>query len=200
MIRTAKSSVLAAAGFTLVEVVIAIGIVSGVMIPMVILLGYGVDNAGDITARDRALRLVPAIEQRLNSADYAEARGWGQSGGSLYAYVYRAVPATAKADGDAGSATTGNDVFIAVARSTTESGAITTEIASLEGQMFRIDLKPAQLSAGQTGNSAAASMPSVGSAAASVELEADILRVLSPPRWQSSEVEHRVTLHFVINR
>lgn len=185
------------AGFTLVEVVIAIGIVTAIMIPLVILLGYGLDNAGDITARDRALRLVPAIEQRLNSADFSEVRNWGTSGGRLYAYVYRAAPATGKATGGPGSATTGNDAFIAVARSAAKAGDIAIEIASIEGQLFRVDLKPViPLARAADGSEVPVSRQN----AAAVELEAEISRVLNPQIWQTSKVEHRITLNFVINR
>jgi len=187
-------------GFTLVEVVIAIGIVTTVMIPMVILLGYGIGNAGDITARDRALRLVPAIEVRLNSGDFSEVQSWGSAGGQLFAYVYRAVPASGAGADGGGSATTGNDVFVAIARSTREAGDIAAEVSSIEGHMFRVDLQPVAGLVASAGNGQDSRMLSSGREPSSVELDAHVSRVLNPLAWRSSKVEPRVSLRFVINR
>ena len=99
-----------------------------------------------------------------------------------------------------GAATTGDDVFVAVARPSREAGDIASEVGSLEGHMFRVDLSPAKAPIAGGGTSAGQKSSHSRLNSPSIELEAAISRVLSPPIWQSSEVAPRIVLRFVVNR
>ena len=160
------------AGFTLVEVVLAIGIVAAVMIPLVLLLGTGMDYTHNVLLRDKALRLVPAIEQRLNALPYSQVESLASSGGSLYAYIYRPPWAP------------GGEGNVAAARPLAEAGIISAESGSIEGPMFRVRLERAEQQANE----------------ASIEINARISQIADPRRWQSGTEKSLMTLNFVVNR
>ena len=181
-------------GFTLVEVVMSIGIVAAVMIPLVILLSHGLNHAEEVTARDRVLRLAPTVEDSLNSVPYDRLKNWVDSRQSLYAYVYRGSPQTGMAAKGMGSAITGRDTFFAVARTPTDAGKISREVRSLEGDMFRVELGRAKETRPLPGSS------KQNTDDISIAIEARFSRVMSPSRWQSSVIVPQMSLNYVVNR
>ncbi len=77
------------AGFSLVEVVMAVGIVSFAIVTLLALLGSAFDAGGSVTERREAIRAMDALRHYLNEeVDFDTAYEWAQNAdGQWIAYV-----------------------------------------------------------------------------------------------------------------
>lgn len=82
----------AATGFSLVEVVIAIGIVSFALLVLVAVFGGVLRTSDDNADRQEIAESVNSLRGYLSASDFATVYGWTQSGKELLYVTYKAGP------------------------------------------------------------------------------------------------------------
>ncbi len=138
--------------FTLVEVVLAIGVFSVAGISSVALFSTIINGASAVTARDNAIRLNGALEGALQSQTFTNVYGWyTNASGSVpevYAYTYLATPPTGialVATNDPAAVAQGSDPSAGVAKvrltpsiRAVGDPALAQELAAVQGKVYRV--------------------------------------------------------------
>ncbi len=150
--------------FTLVEVVLAIGVFSVAGISSVALFSTIINSASTVTARDNAIRLNGALEGVLQNQTFTQVYQWYQQGTPVYAYTYLAQPPDGTTNAPAVAAV-GSDptAGVATVRLTPSIHALTdttmaSELGTLQGHVYRVvfTLSPANPIQGTLPSNAAA--------------------------------------------
>lgn len=143
------------AGFSLIEVVIALGILSISILVLVGLLAPSLRNVGDILQDDENRRIIGALNTRLENEGLATVYQWVKTGKTLSAYSYAADPLeisgagtlaapkplpTAQAQG-----IVGRDYIIATGIRTKDDPLLEQDLSALTGQVFLVQLKVSPL-------------------------------------------------------
>jgi len=140
-----------ARAFTLVEVVLAIGIFSFAGIGMVAVLYNILTNTASIAARDDALRLNGALEDVLQSQSFTNVFQWYQSQMPVYAYTFLASAPTGTTNsptpaptGSSASAGSTNNILVPSIRAAGDSH-LSGELAMVQGPVYLVtfQLSPA---------------------------------------------------------
>ncbi|MCB1094837.1 MAG: hypothetical protein KDN22_04580 [Verrucomicrobiae bacterium] len=202
MINLIKSRQRSTSGFTLVETVLALGISATVLLPLVALLGQGMDQTERITSTDRVLRLSEALQQRLANESFDQVYEWIKSEKPFFVYTYLGTAeshedGTAIADGNgmSSAAALRQGQSYAVARPMDERTYIDQESSVIEGRMFRVDLRVSALNT-------ADQLPLLAKnySGAALFVEAQFYSVANKLEYESSATKYEMTLHYVINR
>jgi hypothetical protein len=143
------------AAFSLVEVVIALGILSTSILVLVGLLAPSMRSIGDILQDDENRRIVGALNTRLQNEGLATVYAWVKTGKDLSAYSYAADPVEFAGSGTAsapkplpsaqGSGIVGRDYIIATGVRTQDDSLLSEDLKALAGQVFLVRLKVSPL-------------------------------------------------------
>jgi len=127
--------------FTLIEVIIAIGLVATVMVTLVTLAGYIYGISREIRAKQEALRLMGAVESYVASADFDTVYGWAAAGEDLVAYRYWGDPvATPRLDGTPVPYAGAPDGQLVVSARPDDDPLLADDLAQIDGYLFRFQL------------------------------------------------------------
>ncbi len=130
-------------GFSLVEVVIALGVAITVLVPLVALIGSASTSTARVLTQDETLKLQGAVETKLGQTEFEEIYRWIREKQPLFAYLYRAREEL-RPDGTPLASDWENVTSLthtaSIARSVDEADAIHADLPSLEGRLYRVDL------------------------------------------------------------
>ncbi|MCB1229846.1 MAG: type II secretion system protein [Verrucomicrobiae bacterium] len=128
--------------FTLVEVILALGIVAVAGGLLLTSLAQSVKSEGKGNARESAIQLEDVIRSRLNEVDFYELYTFLKNNEAIYyAYQYRADPRQVRDDGTFSPASGPGSQVVPGFRRRTDPDFL-AEIASAEGDIFRLRLTP----------------------------------------------------------
>lgn len=130
-------------GFTLVEVVIALGVAAVVLVPMVALLSSASTGAARVITQDQARQLEAVVREKLELAEFDDVYRWVRTQRPLWVYAYRAS-SEPRPDGTARAVRwegIGTETHTAtVTRSEDELDVLADDLTALEGRLFLVDL------------------------------------------------------------
>jgi len=139
-------------GFTLVEVVLALGVFAILIVGCIGLLSLSSNSLRDVVTRDEAIHLTSALKQHLNRLSFDSAYQLVQQNKEVYVCSYRSrsegtTTATTNADGSitkyTGTNRNAGEAYVVVptVREAQDLLLQSNDIPSLEGRIFRVRLK-----------------------------------------------------------
>lgn len=148
--------------FTLVEVVLALGVFAILIVGCIALLSLSSNSLRDVVTRDEAVHLTSALKQHLNQLSFDTTYKMVYDKSAVYVCTYRAQPqGTTNADGTpirySGSARNSGEGYVVVptVREAQDLLLKSNDLPSREGRIFRVKLSPSS-----TNPVPAASLPS----------------------------------------
>ncbi len=140
--RNALAAINAASGFSLIEVVLAVGIVAFAVIAIIALFGSSLESGRQVTDEDEALGIVRALPAYLQTQSFATVYGWilassSASVSTATLYAFNIVPAPLLSGTQYGDA-----AQMAIIYSNTSSALTTgsTSYLNRAGRLFAINL------------------------------------------------------------
>jgi prepilin-type N-terminal cleavage/methylation domain-containing protein len=131
-------------GFTLTEVIIAVGIFSVVAVANFALFDLVLKDIRQVTNRDEAIRGASAFQDTLRQAGFETAYNWVRGDQELFAYHYRAKLTAKRADGSpepyTGIGLVGADYRVVPALRAKNDPLLGADTAAKEGGLYRARL------------------------------------------------------------
>lgn len=129
-------------GFTLTEVVIAVGVFAFVLVSNYALFGLSVDQIRDVGDRDAAVRAASALREGLRTQPLANVVSYAKNSGQAFIYNYRASLTETRSDADKtpvphpGAGTAGRDYKVVPAVRFANNAYINEEERAREGTLL----------------------------------------------------------------
>lgn len=132
--------------FTLVEVVLALGVFAVLIVGCIALLSLSSNNLRDVVTRDEAVHLTSALKQHLNQLNFDTAYKLVRDNSAVYVCSYRAQSQGTNPDGTptryAGTARSAGEAYVVVptVREAQDVLLKSNDLPSREGRIFRVKL------------------------------------------------------------
>jgi prepilin-type N-terminal cleavage/methylation domain-containing protein len=134
--------------FTLVEVVLALGVFAILIIGCIALLSLSSNSLRDVVTRDEAIHLTTALKQHLNHLSFAASYKLVRDKSVLYVCTYRAKSSGTQTDGTptgyTGNGRNAGEAYVVVptVRDAQDALLKSNDLPSREGRIFRVKLSP----------------------------------------------------------
>jgi uncharacterized protein (TIGR02598 family) len=150
-------------GFSLIEVVLAVGVVAFAIISVLALFGQSLQSARQVTDEDEALGIARALPAFLQAEGFNTVYGWLSSNSTPTIYGYNISPAALS-----GTTYTGQQAVICTSTDTLLTGT-SAGYATRLGRLFEITLSLSPNMPIHTGTNSTAYVPTVSGSAQTLQ-------------------------------